>query len=629
MTRLKCAVVLLSVSTLLIQGSALAAGSRERKEIPEAAKWNLAEIYPSDEAWRKAKEAFVAEIPKAAAFQGRLGESPQVMYEAARTLTDQQKTLSRLFVYATMSGDSDTREAKYQAMKQEIGQVANDFSSATAWLEPEVLKIGKEKVATFLAREPRLADYRFTIEDIFRRAEHTGTEGEEKIIADAGLMAGEASNIYTLFSNADFPYATVTLSDGTTTRLDASTFSRARSSRNREDRRKVFEAFFGELGKYKRTFGATLNGKLQQDLFYMKARKYDSTLASATDGPNIPVKVYHSLIEGVNGNLPSFHRYLKLRKRLLGVDQLHYYDLYAPLVNDVDLEYPIEKAKPIIYASLKPLGDDYVAVVRRAFDERWIDLYPAVGKKSGAYSSGGAYDVHPYMLMNYNDQYADMTTMTHELGHTMQSYYSNKTQPFVNAGYPTFVAEVASTFNEALLNDYMLRTIKDDATRLSILVNYLENVKGTVFRQTQFAEFELRSHQMAERGEPITGEAMDKLYMEIVKKYYGHDQGITVVDDVIQHEWAFIPHFYLNYYVYQYATSFTASTALAEKVMSGDKKAISRYRTFLAAGGSKYPIDLLEDAGVDMTTREPLELTMRRMNRVMDEIEGLLKKTVK
>jgi oligoendopeptidase F len=315
---------------------------------------------------------------------------------------------------------------------------------------------------------------------------------------------------------------------------------------------------------------------------------------------------------------------LKLRKRMLGVDELHYYDLYAPLVASVSLQYTPEEARTHIKAAMAPLGADYVGVLDRAFRDRWIDLFPTPGKKSGAYSQGGAYDVHPYMLINYNGKYDDMSTLAHELGHTMQSYYSNKTQPYPTAGYPTFVAEVASTFNESLLIDHMLKTIADPDARLSLLGSYLENIKGTVFRQTQFAEFEMRMHEMADKGQPLTGDALAKLYMDITKRYYGHDQGVCVVDDEIANEWSYIPHFYRDFYVFQYATSFTASEALAQKVKDGDPRAVPRYLTFLAAGGSKYPIDLLKDAGVDMTTDEPLDLTIREMNRVMDEMEGIL-----
>jgi oligoendopeptidase F len=308
-------------------------------------------------------------------------------------------------------------------------------------------------------------------------------------------------------------------------------------------------------------------------------------------------------------------------------DSLHYYDLYAPLVSEVQLRYTPEEAEKHVLASVAPLGADYVSVVQRAFANRWIDFYPTEGKRSGAYSNGGAYDVHPYMLLNYLGQYNDMSTLSHELGHTMHSYYSNKTQPFPTAGYQTFVAEVASTFNEALLLDYMLEQIKDDPTRLSLLGNYLENAKSTVFRQTQFAEFELRMHEMAEKGQPITGDAMAKLYADITRRYYGHEQGICIVDDYVAHEWSYVPHFYRDFYVFQYATSFTAAEALSAKVLGGDQAATKRYLMFLSSGGSRYPIDLLKDAGVDMTTDEPLNLTVHKMNQVMDEMEKILART--
>jgi oligoendopeptidase F len=364
---------------------------------------------------------------------------------------------------------------------------------------------------------------------------------------------------------------------------------------------------------------------VQKALFYSRSRKYPSNLEASLNGPNIPVSVYTRLVDGVNRHLPTFHRYLKLRKRMMGLtDDLHYYDLYAPLVASVDLRYSPEQAQQHVVAAMAPLGSDYTGVLQRAFRERWLDWYPSEGKVSGAYSNGGAYDVHPYMLLNYLGQYNDVSTLAHELGHTMHSYYSNKTQPYATAGYPTFVAEVASTFNEALLIDYMLKQIKDTPTRLSLLGNYLEGIKSTVFRQTQFAEFELRMHEMGQKGEPITGDALAKLYLDITRRYYGHDQKVTVVDDYIAHEWSYIPHFYRDFYVFQYATSFTAAEALSAKVLSGDQAATKRYLTFLGSGGSSYPIDLLKNAGVDMTTDEPLDLTMRKMNEVMDQMEKLL-----
>jgi oligoendopeptidase F len=524
-----------------------------------------------------------------------------------------------------MMSDTDTRVSKYQGMQQEMIQLGSMLGAEAAFIEPEILKLDKATVDKFVASEARLKVYRLYLDDIQRRAAHTLTDAEERLLASVGVIASAPSGTYGIFSDADFPYPSVTLSDGKSVRLDSSGFSLYRAVPNREDRKKVMAEFFGALGKFRGTFGSTLNGQVQSDIFFARARKYNSALEASLDGPNVPTSVYTRLIDGVNRHLPTFHRYLKLRQRMMKLQDLHYYDLYAPLVSSVDLNYTIDEAQAIVLKSLEPLGPEYAAGAKRSFTERWTDFFPTEGKRAGAYSNGGAYDVHPYMLINYNGKYTDMSTVAHELGHTMQSYFSNKSQPFPTASYPIFVAEVASTFNEALLIDHMLKTIKDDTTKLSLLGNYLEGIKSTVFRQTQFAEFELRVHQMAEKGEPLTGEVLDKLYAEITKKYYGHDQGVCIVDDYIAHEWAFIPHFYRNFYVFQYATSFTASAALSEKVMAGDKAALTRYLDFLNAGGSKYPVDLLKDAGVDMTTDEPLELTMKKMNRVMDEMEKLLK----
>ncbi len=450
--------------------------------------------------------------------------------------------------------------------------------------------------------------------------------GEEKIIADASLMSDAPGSIRDIFADADFPFPDVKLSTGETVKLTSASFSLYRTIDNREDRKNVFAAFFGKLNEYRRTFGTQMNAEVKKDMFYARARRSQSSLESAVDANNIPPQVYHSLVDGVNKNLSTFHRYLNLRKRILGLKELHYYDLYAPLLRNVDLKYTIGESEDNVLASLAPLGQEYIDVIKKAFVDRWIDFYPTEGKRSGAYSNGSVYDVHPYMLLNYNGKYDDMSTLAHELGHTMQSYLSNKAQPYPTADYPIFVAEVASTFNEALLIDHMLKSINDDNIRLSLLGNYLEGIKGTVFRQAQFAEFELRIHELAERGESITGDALNDLYMEITKKYYGHNKGICVVDDEIKAEWAYIPHFYYNFYVYQYATAFTASAALSEKVLSGDKAATKRYLEFLASGSSDYPINLLRKAGVDMTTSEPLELTMKKMNRVMDEMEKILDK---
>lgn len=598
---------------------------RERAQIPDQFKWDLTALYPNEAAWRQAKDRVTAQLPGMQKYKGHLGDSAAALQEALDAIFGVAKDLSRVSIYANLLADEDTRDSNHQAMRQEVTRLGATFASEVAFGEPEILRMDAGKVETFIKERPGLKIYQHYLEDIVRRKPHTGTEPEERLIAEAGLMSPAPSDIYGTFFDADFPYPSVTLSDGRTVKLNSAAFSLYRAVPNRDDRRKVMSAFFGALGEYRRTFGATMNANLQKDIFYMKARKYSSTLEAALNENNIPVSVYTSLIDGVNAHLPAFHRYLALRKRMMGVDQLHYYDLYAPLVASVKLEYPVEKAEQEILASLAPLGPEYTTVIDRAFKERWIDLYPTPGKRAGAYSNA-TYGVHPFMLLNYNGQYADMSTLAHELGHTVHSYLSNKNQPFPTADYPIFVAEVASTFNESLLIDHVLKSVTDDAVKLSLLGNYLENIKGTVFRQTQFAEFELRVHEMVEKGQPITGDALSALYTAIAKKYYGHEAGVCVVDDYVAHEWAFIPHFYRAFYVFQYATSFTASSALSEHVLAGDADARQRFVQFLSSGGSQYPIDLLKQAGVDMTTREPLDLTIRQMTRVMDEMEKILAK---
>jgi oligoendopeptidase F len=620
--------------TLCLLGLTMAAEvafaqERDRSKIPDQYKWNLADIYPSDEAWKTAEAGFVKRMPEIDKWKGTLGSSAASLAGCFESLNDLTKEYAKLSVYASLSSDLDTRNAKNLAKVQEMGQIGSEFGARVSFIQPEVLAIDRGTIDRFLKEEPRLKVFAHDLDDILRRKEHTGSASEEKIIADASLMADAPSSIFGIFADADFPYPDVTLADGKTVKLDKAAFALYRAVPNREDRKKVFAAYLGRLNEYARTFGTQLYGEVKKDMFYMKAHRYSSCVAAALDATNIPVEVYRSLVENVNANLTTFHRYLRLRQRMLGVDQLHYYDLYAPVVKNVELSYPYEEAEKHVLASLAPLGPEYVATARDGFAHRWVDVYPNSGKRAGAYSQGGVYDVHPYMLLNYNGKYDDMSTLTHEFGHTMHSYYSNKSQPFNLAQYTTFVAEVASTFNEALLIEHMLKSTNDDNVRLSMLGSYLDNIKGTVFRQTQFAEFELKIHEMAEKGETLTGEVLDTLYLGITRRYYGHDAKACVVDDEVKAEWSNVPHFYYNFYVFQYATSFTASAALSEKVLTGDKNALARYLTLLKAGGSDYPVAELKAAGVDMTTAEPLQLTMKKMNRIMDEIEKILDKQKK
>jgi oligoendopeptidase F len=602
----------------------MTAQERDRSRVDERHTWNLANVYPSDAAWRAQKEAVQAQFPRLRHYEGLLASSAATLAEALELRSDLQKALVRLSAYAMMLSDEDTRAAGPMGMTQEMQQIVAAFDARGAYIRPEILKVGNETIERFIATEPRLQPFAFGLRDIVRRAAHTLSDAEETLLAESAPLGSSGSNIHNILANADFPYPTIQTSDGRTVTVDQAGYSELRASRSRADRRAAMEAFFTALGRFSRTFGTTMNANIQKVLFHARARRYGSNVELALDGPNVPASVYSGLVDGVNRHLPTFHRYLRLRRRMMGLtDDLRYYDLYAPLVASVDLRYTPEESQRHAIAAMAPLGGEYTSVLQRAFRERWIDWYPTEGKRSGAYATGDAYDVHPYMLLNFLGRYADLSTLAHELGHAMHSYYSNRTQPFATASYPTFVAEVASTFNEALLIDYMLKQIEDTPTRLSLLGNYLEGIKGTVFRQTQFAEFELRMHQMAEQGKPITGEALAGLYLDITRRYYGHEGGVTVVDDYIAHEWSYIPHFYMDFYVFQYATSFTAAEALSAPVLSGDRDATARYLSFLASGGSKHPIDLLRDAGVDMTTDEPLDLTMQKMNAVMDEIERL------
>mgnify|MGYP003835716071 CR=1 FL=1 len=602
---------------------------KTREEIPEKYKWNLSDLYESDEAWRNAFEALAAKLDEVEKFKGTLTQSAENLLHALKFNSELSKEASKIYLYAGMNSDLDTRNMKYNGMKQELQSLFSNFGAKAAFIEPEILSVDWSTIEKFIKEEPKLEMYRMGLENMFRTKAHSLSEEEERIMALSGMVSSVPQAVYGTFSNAEMPKPEVTLSDGSKLEIGSAEYSRYRASANRADRELVFDAYWNNFARFRASYGEMLYGNVKADMFRARARHYDSSLASSLYPNNIPVEVYHSLVENVNENLPAFHRYLKIKKRMMGVDTLKYLDLYAPVVKDVDLQYSYDEGAEIILEALKPLGKEYVSTVKKAIDERWIDVYPTPGKRSGAYSNGAFYDGHPFILLNYNDLYDDVSTFAHELGHTMQSYFSNKTQPYPTADYVTFVAEVASTFNEVLLFNYMMDKVEDDDVRLSLLMEWLDRFKGTLFRQTQFAEFELKIHEEAEKGKPLTGDEFSKIYTDIVNRYYGHDKNVCYVDDYINMEWAYIPHFYYNFYVYQYSTSFTASISLAEKVMSGDKEALKSYMDFLSAGGSDYPIPLLKNAGVDMTSSEPFDKAIASMNKVMDEIEKILDKKEK
>jgi oligoendopeptidase F len=620
-----CAGFIMVFSTLFTLNSY---SQKSRNEIPEKYKWNLSDIYKSDEEWRSAKEAFSGKFDEVVKFKGSLTASAGNLLKCMDLNSELNKEATRLYVYASFNSDLDTRNMKYSGMMQELQQMFTDFQSRAAFIEPEILTADWSKIEGFIKSDPGLEPYRMKLGNLFRTKLHTLSEPEERIMALAGLTGGVASSVYSTFSNAEMPSPEVVLSSGEKVVITNTGYQKYRALANRNDRQIIFENFWNNFEKFKASYGEMLYGNVKNDWFQAKARHYESSLEATLYPNNIPVEVYHSLIDNVNKNLSAFHRYLQIKKRMMGVDTLKYLDLYAPTVKDVDLKYSYDEASKIVLEALKPLGKEYVTIAKKTIDDRWIDVYPTQGKQQGAYSNA-LYDVHSYIFLNYNDLYDDVSTFAHEVGHAMQSYLSNKKQPYPLADYQTFVAEVASTFNEVLLFNYIINNESNDDIKLSLLMEWLDGFKGTLFRQTQFAEFELRIHEAVEKGLPLTGESFSKIYLDILKAYYGHDSGICKIDDYLEMEWAFIPHFYLNFYVYQYSTSFTASISLAEKVMSGDKAALDKYIEFLSAGGSDYPIEILKKAGVDMTTSDPFERTIESMNKVMDEIEKILNKKQK
>ena len=598
----------------------------ERDQVEEKLKWNLAEIYPSVEAWQADVDMLNIEVEKLADFKGKLGESAESLLNAMQTGNDLIKTLYKAWTYASNLSNENLNISENQAMMQQMRALGTKLGEVTAFMEPEILEIPQEKIQQFITEKPELVDYDMYIDNIQRLREHTLTEAEEKILASFGLIAGNQSEVYGIFNNAEKPFPKVTLSTGEEVELTASAYTKYRTAENRGDREKVMKAFFESYGDFKEMLGMNLGGHVKKNWVYAKNRKYSSVLEAELNSDNLPVSVYTTLIESVNENLPTLHRALDLKTRMLGLDELHYYDLYVPLVKKVDMSFTVEEGQNVLLEALKPLGAEYVTTLQKSYDDRWIDYMPTVGKRSGAYSSGNAYDVHPYILMNWTDDFESVSTLAHELGHTMHSYFSNKTQPFAKSDYNIFVAEIASTVNENLLNNYMVENAKSDEERLYILGSYLELLRTTIFRQTSFAEFEWEIHKKVEAGEPLTGENMCEIYLDIVNRYYGSDAGHCVVDDYIKYEWSFIPHFYYNYYVFQYATSLIYGTAFVEKMVENGQPAVDAYYSILNGGGSKYATDLISDAGIDPMSPEPVTLTMQKMNRVMDQMEEILNK---
>jgi oligoendopeptidase F len=616
------AAALLSLLALAAAAPALAG---ERADIPAKYTWNLKELYPSDAAWVAGRDALRQKLPALGAHRGHLGDSAEALAAALEEVDGFNVAWTRLAVYASARADEDTRDPRAGGMRDEANQLGVDFGAAVSYLKPELLVVGAERIAAFRAAEKRLAPYGTYLDDALRWKAHTLSAAEESIAAQAGNLSS-GGNIYGLLKDADIPWPEVQLSTGKV-RLDNSSYTLHRAAPLAADRDLVFDAFFRTFKTYERTFGATLSAQVKADLFDAKVHHFASALEAALFPNNIPPAVYKQLIADVHRSLPTLHRYLKLRQRMLGLATLRYQDLYMPLVAKVDMDFTPEQAMALTLEAVKPLGPEYGAALQKGFESRWTDFLPSTGKRPGAYSTG-VWGVHPYQLLNFNGKYEDLTTLAHEAGHSMHTWLAITTQPSATADYPIFVAEVASTLNENLLLHFMLGRAKDDATRLTLLGTYLDGARTTLFRQALFADFELRIHEMAERDEALTGDKLSALYLQLLREYYGHDQGVCRVDQVMETEWAYIPHFYRDFYVFQYATSLVNSTALAQAIRADEAKgrhaARDRYLAMLKAGGSRFPIDLLRDAGVDPTTSAPFDAAMAQLNQVMDEMEKIL-----
>lgn len=587
--------------------------------------WNLADLYPDDGAFRAAKDAFRTDLlPRIDQYRGKLLDSPQALADALVFDGEALEELHLLHTYASLRADEDLRVGQAQAMRQEVELLATDVSQRRAFLRPELLAAAPSRIEEYLAAEPRLAPYAHSLRDLARQRKHVLTPAEETLVAETGLLRGNASALYGVLTNTELPRPDVTLRDGDTVTLTPVGFHRHRATPVREDRERIFPAYFGAYAAFKDTIAQNLYTAVKGHMFTSRVRHYPSCLATALDSDNVPVRVYHNLIEQVRRNLPVLHRYFDARKRALGVERLEYSDLHCPLQKSPAARYTIADATRLVCEGMEPLGEEYGRELRRAFESRWIDWHPATGKRSGAYASGWAYRVHPYVLMNFNGDHESVSTAAHEMGHAMHSFFSNRTQPFPTADYSIFVAEVASTFNEALLSRKMYEEAEGKDAKVSLLAAYLDGIRGTLFRQTMFAEFEWAIHDRAERGEVLTGDLLSEIYLDLLRQYHGHDEGIVHIDDRYAIEWAAIPHMYYNFYVYQYATGIVAAAALSRAVLEGAQGARDRYLAFLGSGGSDYPLEILRRAGVDLELASPYDDAFAAISERIGELETWL-----
>lgn len=592
----------------------------KRAEADPRFTWATEDLYTSDKLWKEELESLKSLPSQIAAYQGRLRESSSVLLKYLKAADAASLRVERLYMYAHLKGDEDTGNSVYQNMRGQAISLLVAIQSAGAFETPELLAIPDETLETFYREQPELRTYQRKLYRIRRQKEHILSAAEETLLAAAGEMANAPDNIGSTFRNADMKFPPAVDGDGKQHPLTVGGYVPLMESADRVLRRSAFENLSGTFKSYRNAFAAMLDGQMKQLLFYSRARKYGSTLEAALDNTEVPTEVYHNLIKTVHDNMDKMHRYVGLRKRLLGLDELHFYDLYTPIVSGVDLKIPYEEAKQTVLEALGVLGEDYTALLREGFEKRWIDVYENEGKRSGAYSSAGR--PHPYVLLNHKDTLDSMFTLAHEMGHALHTYLSNKNQPLVDSEYVIFVAEVASTCNEVLLTQHLLKKTTDKKQRAYIINHFLEQFRGTLYRQTMFAEFELFMGQTAENGDSLTADLLTEKYYALNKEYFGPE---IVADELIGLEWARVPHFFYNYYVFQYSTGFAAAIAIAMRILREGAPAVEAYKKFLSSGGSSDPISLLKIANVDMASPTPVNDALKLFDEMLDEMESLMK----
>jgi oligoendopeptidase F len=609
-------------AALLLVSSSVMAEDRPSATDPEHA-WDLTEIYASEADWNAAREEVLAEVENIIAYRGRLGESADTLYQALSLISDTSRKGARVFAYASLKADEDLRVTTDQERRQLAQAMFAQLGEATAWVQPEVLRVGEETVESFIREDERLQRFAYQLDDSLRNAPHTLGDEAEATLSYFSQSFGAPNGIYSMMANSDIPWPEVEFSTGEKAVIDAAGYGRLRGSSNRDDRKLAFDTYWGKWQEYRNSTGTVLNAHIQTQVALAKARKFNSVLERELFQDNLPPAIYHTLVAEVNKGLPTLHRYFGLRQRMLGLDDLQYYDLYPSLVT-LDKEFDFETSKAITLEAMSIMGDEWVERQAEAMGKRWMHVYPQRGKRAGAYMQPAAYDVHPYVLLNHNDDYASLSTMAHEWGHAMHTLYAAEAQPYDTANYAIFIAEIPSTSLQLILEDYMVKHAGSDEERLFYLGSALENLRTIFFRQTMFAEFELALYESVERGEVLSGERISNIYGEILKRYHGNGQGVVNIDDLYTNEWMFIEHFYFNMYVFQYSTSQTAGTALYESIVREGAPAVEDFKDLLKAGGSDYPNTLLLRAGVDLSKPEPYRAVISKMNAIMDEMERIL-----